>query len=470
MRVEKYGTELIKGNYNGTYVKKEFGENLVMFQLMTYKGWDVENVDYVGVDLIAIDTNVEEHTCYAIQVKLRQFGKDKNGNDETETNSSFTFDSEMKLRAFADKMSLNGKIVIPVVAYVNINCDQSINTILVNVDDLSEMRREMGQENGITEGERGYICHTDAMIEKLLEDPRVTSYRYVPEFRDNRLDGLASEKEKTIDIKYNKYITEKKNAEREKVFKRTKKYNTASVVEEKDIKNEKDGLVKHQTVQKGTFGEWYYMFKEIARGNHPFLVQSVGVDILSLENNTNKLSAISVKTFSKKENDAYTFELSNEYNMRDFCDKWEIEPENRIVALQFLIYREKVENGEIIFDEQGMPQKEYYKMYNFEMNLDYFTKTAEDNFMRRSWDASAGKYLMLSISEKNNSCRTGYRINWGYDNLEQIMADKNITFNEVYFGEPRTAIQIAKEMKLSGIDNEVICKSLGLKKKMVENI
>lgn len=442
MEATKYGTDLIKGNYNETYVKKGFGESLVMFQLMAYKGWDVENVDYVGVDLIAIDTKTQKR--YAIQVKLRQFGI-----DEGETNSNFTFDSEMKLRSFSEKMSATGIRMIPIVAFININRDQSINTILINLDDLVEMRLEQA-DNGITESgsrsKRGYICNTNTKLRELINDHRVTCYRYVPHFVDNSLDGPEEDKLPIDDEKYNEYKKEKEIKELKKKETRIQKYIKDGTEESSIIEKDEDSLIQHQTVQKGIFGEWYYMFKELTRGNHPFLIQSIGADVLSLNSNTNELSAISVKTFSKKEEDAYTFELSNEENLMQFCEKWDIAPSNRKVAFQFLIYRDKEKDGKIIFDSQGIPEKEYYMMYNFEMTLDYLSSVADYN--RTHCYENVGDYIIDAVSPQKNYNKIGCTINWHKENLKKLMEDKNIDFKLVKFETPLLYSEMKKYLEM----------------------
>lgn len=441
MKITKYGTDLIKGNYNETYIKKGFGESLVMFQLMTYKGWDVENVDYVGVDLIAIDAKTQKR--YAIQVKLRQFGL-----DEGETNSNFTFDSEMKLRSFSEKMSAAGARMIPIVAFININRDQSINTILINLDDLVEMRLEQ-VDNGITESnsrnKKGYICNTNTKLNELTSDHRVTCYRYIPQFVDNSLDGPKEDKLPIEDKKFDAYKEEKENTELKKKENRIQKYIKDGIEESSIGENEEDSFIQHQTVQKGIFGEWYYMFKELTRGNHPFLIQTIGVDVLSLNSNTNELSAISVKTFSKKEEDAYTFELSNEENLKLFCEKWDIAPCNRKVAFQFLIYRDKIKDGKILFDNQGMPVKEYYMMYNFEMTLDYLSSVADYN--RIHCYENVGNYIVDAVSPRKNYNKIGCTINWQGGNLKALMEDKNIKFELVKFETPLLYSELKKYLE-----------------------
>lgn len=40
---------------NKNQIAQHMGERLTMFHLYHYLGWDVEYVDYVGADIIAID-------------------------------------------------------------------------------------------------------------------------------------------------------------------------------------------------------------------------------------------------------------------------------------------------------------------------------------------------------------------------------------------------------------------------------
>lgn len=418
----------VKGKYNSTYVNKEFGEHLVMFQLMSYKGWDVENVDYVGVDLIAIDKKTGVR--YAIQVKLRHFS-----DSESSSNSDFTYNSEKSLRSFANAMSTGENIMIPLVAFVNIGKNQCINTVIVALADLIRLSKE-SYKNGLEETEFGYRCNTGELLNRLLAEDCVTSYRYYPKFKE----GVVEEekpliKDETCETKLEK-------------------------IDCYTYYDEKDTLVGHGKVQMGTFGEWYYMLRSLTDGYHPFLIQSEGVDILKLKEASieNQISAVSIKTFSKREWDSYNLEIKNEKYINEFCDKWSVSEANRLISLQFLIYKDVFENNILI---EG--KKDYYMMYTFEMTLDYLVKSANNENI---------PYIYISKKKDSNSKDniTGYTLNWKSDNLDKIMEDDNISFNKVYFGEPKALKNRILELKLLGIENKLIAASFGMTQKDVENM
>ena len=362
--------------YNEDYIKGKFGEYLVMYQLMVYRGWDVEYVDYFGADLIAIDTSVCPKKKYAIQVKLRHFYKDG------QTNSDFDFNAEKKLRLFCQKFGSENEPLIPLVAYVNINHDQSINTFIINVNDLADIRCEIEQsyggssEYGIgtahsNNKNRGYICNSAKGLNNLLDDPRITYYRLTNfEAKQMPLDNLGIGKDCS-------YLDNEKN----------------------DLNEENS--VNHGNNQIGDFGEWFFMMKAVATEFRPFLVKSVGADIIMFDTTKDNMGqAISIKTFSKKEHDKYEFEYSNVDKLKEFSSKWGLEPK---VVFQQMIYRH---NGE---------KKEYYKMYNFMMSLSYLENANQE-------------YLYKSSH--------GYTINWANDNLLKIQNDSNIDFDMVVFDEP----------------------------------
>lgn len=399
----KYNKSLVfDRRYNNTAINKNFGEYLIMFQLMAYRGWDVENVDYVGADLIAIDTNATPKKRYAIQVKMRHFVTDG------ESNQSFTFDSEDKLRKFANSMSTEHDKMIPIVAFVNVNHDQSINTFLINLDDLSEMRRndEIGEvakkhHSGIYYP-YGYSCNSKTHLYELMANPKVTCYRYRPEFVNRPLDREIVDEKLDYIEEYALRFRAKKPSE------------------------------EHDKIQKGTFGEWYYMIKSVASGMHPFLIQSIGADILEVDpNHKDNTCAISVKTFSKKEDDSYNFEKSNADKLIAFCNKWGLQ--RKRVALQFLIYREKK-------DTDGKNVNEYYLMYNFTMDLDYLMNT-ENAYIKPSKSKETGEI-------------NGYTINWAYDKksgidrLKCILEDDNIAVDIVMFNEPLLYEELNKKIQL----------------------
>ena len=56
---------------NKTAITQNMGERLTMFHLYHYLGWDVEYVDYVGADIIALDRRKNKQ--YAVSVKIGKY-------------------------------------------------------------------------------------------------------------------------------------------------------------------------------------------------------------------------------------------------------------------------------------------------------------------------------------------------------------------------------------------------------------
>ena len=386
-------SSVFEDRFNVTDINKEYGENLVKFILMAYRGWNVETADEVGVDLIAIDTNVYPKQRYAIQVKLRHFVSDG------ETNSDFTFDSEIKLRKFVDEISFPNAKFIPMVAYVNINRDQSVNVIMANLNDLSELR-ENGNVgiNASHDGDiqTGYICNTNTKRKQLFNREEISYYRYSLTFT-NREHSLNIVKRSNHLETYEQYKELKRQSKRKE-----------NDEDSNELEN-KTELKAHDKYLKGNYGEWCYMLRSWTRGNKPILVRSVGVDVLEIRDSG--MVAVSVKTFSKEQEDIYTFEQTNIDNMNTFCEKWDIA--NKKVVLQFLIYDNKKGDG-----------KKYKSMYVFEMDLDYLTKK---------------RCEYLYYTTKKDAKNPGYTLNWktdtnaGINRLDLIKKDPNIIFKEIFF-------------------------------------
>ena len=372
--------------YNASHIKGKMAEYLVMFQLMTYRGWDVEYVDYVGADLIAIDTTTNKR--YAIQVKMRHYITDG------ETNHDFTFDSEIKLRNFAKKMSDNSQKMIPIVAYVVINKDQSVNTFLINLDQYAKMRKE-GQISTTTEGgmETGYIFNSASKLNDMLIHENVQYIRMIPEMKfwgslDQPVEYIQDQ---NYLVKYETIKAEKQKRKREKAE-------------------------SHASMQIGDFGEAYFMMKAVAGGMQPFLIKSVGADFILLDPEDDyQAYAVSVKTFSKKEFDSYDFEETNVNKLREFAEKWSTNSRKMIpqVALQFMIYRDTFPAEKRV--------KEYYKMYNFIIDLETIIHSQKD--------------YLKEVFHLNGTSR-GYQLDWSRgitDEMKRLLKFDEVIFNEPYF-------------------------------------
>lgn len=386
---------VFKTRYNASKINGEFGEHLVMFQLMAYKGWNVEYIDYYGADLIAIDP--KNNKKYAIQVKSRHFVKDG------ETNTAFDINSELSLRKFCDNYSSekNGKF-IPLVAYVNINHDQSINTFIVNLDWLvvfTNKNKQRGCSVGLyKKGE--YTCNSNSGLQSLINNEKIMHFRMT-------MDSMRrGEVDQELKVDEEKLVNDRK--------KELDEYNENKSTKNKHSQNNRNNQI-------GDFGELYFILKAVASNQDPFLVKSEGADVLILNNHNNKDSvvsqAISVKTFSKQEHDSYTFESKNAKNLRKFAKKWNAKP---VVTLQQLIYKEV--DG----------KKQYFKMYNFTMDLDYMKNTSCE---------------YLHFTEGGYKTKGGYKIDWSGDNLKLIENDDNIEFDVVVFDEPFLYDEIHKEHK-----------------------
>lgn len=292
-------------HFNATEINKNMGERLVMHMLMTYWNWDVEIVDYIGADLIAIDNASREK--YAISVKTRDLSR------ESQTNSHFKerdykylceFSSDMS-KVFRDEM-------IPLIAFVMLTKSGHMLLLLINAYDFNDMNKE----NKIVKNYHFNVG--DESIKQLFEDERV-SY---------------------LDMEIKKPI-EKRKLNR-------KANSIGSGLEQQNWKR-----------QMGSFGEHYFAMKASANGLRAFVVNSIGADIILVDpKNEYKGYAVSVKTFTKEERDSYSFEQKNVNHLLQFAEKWNLVP---IVALQFMICKNT--------NDSEYCSSEYYKMYSFTMSL-----------------------------------------------------------------------------------------------------
>lgn len=298
--------DLTRGkHFNATEINKNMGERLVMHMLMTYWNWDVEIIDYIGADLIAID-NVNQEK-YAISVKTRDLSR------ESQTNSHFKESDYKYLCEFSSDMSKVFKEeMIPLIAFVMLTKAGHMLVLLINAYDFDDMNKE----NKIVKNYHFNVG--DENLKQLFEDKRV-SY---------------------LDMEI-KMPIEKRKLNR-------KANSIGSGLEQQNWKK-----------QMGNFGEQYFAMKASANGLKAFVVNSVGADIILVDPKNNyKGYAVSVKTFTKEEKDSYSFEQKNVNHLLQFAEKWKLQP---IVALQFMICKNA--------DASEHFSSEYYKMYSFTMSL-----------------------------------------------------------------------------------------------------
>ena len=261
-------------------ISKNMGERLTMFYLYHYLGWDVEFVDYVGADLIAIDRS--NQTKYAVSVKTRKMGEkwtDEKVEPESRSITTFSDTDAHYLRCFANDMKME-----PIVAYLVIfqrtNKERGKNSaflFLIGLDDLEEMRNDdticfvndhkekKETKNGIkfdTGFRLSFGGKKEVTLKQLCNDPRVTWFKM--EIDDYQIAD---------------------------------KYNI-------NPRNRNDHLIKeHWKIQQGTFGEylalWYLGKNHNMRG---FRVDSSGADLVLLDadnpEDVNEQYAVSVKTFT----------------------------------------------------------------------------------------------------------------------------------------------------------------------------
>lgn len=288
-------------------ITQNMGERLIAAQLTEYKNWEVEYVNYVGADLIALDKKTNRR--YAISVKTRRH---KNDSDSC---SLFKDKDARKLREFSASFSREADVVIPIVAYVVVKKDGTLCSFIINLDDLDDMREE--RNNGIVKYK---LLHKKGTLDAHEEK------NYLFTYGREQLESIKKEKRICYIIRHldSNNINMKNEMYREW---ETKEFNL------------KDNFYN---IQQGNFGENYILWLSKYYNMHSFLIQTEGVDIISVDRNSrNNQYAVSVKTFTKKPSKKkntirYTFEQKNVNKLREFCSvqRWNMVP---IVSVNFVI-------------------------------------------------------------------------------------------------------------------------------------
>lgn len=301
------GKEAEKDNKN--QIAQHMGERLTMFHLYHYLGWDVEYVDYVGADIIAIDRLNKKR--YAISVKTRKMNETWNGEKvqpESRSVTSFRDHDAYFLRAFANDMNMEA-LVAYVIVFQRREKSQGNNSallLLIGLDDLEDMRdntnyvwkHEIIKDGNIDTGFRlRFGGNNEEILRALCADARVTWFKM--EITDHQIANAY-------------------NLNPQKMHRR--------------LSSEYWGK------QQGTFGEylalWYLGKNHKMRGYH---VDSSGADLMLLNpdnpNIVNEQYAVSVRTFAYTSKQSYQFERDSEEKLVEYARKWTLDNERKNDAI-----------------------------------------------------------------------------------------------------------------------------------------
>ena len=274
---------------NTEKITQNMGERTTMFFLHQYLEWEVEYVDYVGADLIALDK--VNNKRYAISVKTRKLNEKWNGDKpiylESKSVSLFKDDDAAYLREFANDMNME-----PLVAFVIVfqkrkkeKGNNSAYLFLIGLDHLIELRdnTNFNSVNYTKDGFRLSFGNQNNAIQMLRDDPMIT--RFEMEITDHSIS--------------------------------------------KDFGNCKTDMVgkldkEYWSKQQGAFGEylalWYLGKNNKMRGYH---VDSNGADLILIDTENKKDQyAVSVKTFTYQNKRCYEFEAKHKNNLIEFAKKW----------------------------------------------------------------------------------------------------------------------------------------------------
>lgn len=351
-------------------ITQNMGERLIAAQLSEYKGWEVEYVDYVGADLLALDPKTKNR--YAISVKTRRHKKDG------DSCSLFKDKDAKKLREFAASISRENNIAIPIVAYVVVKQDYSLCSFIINLDDLDAMREE--QDNEIVKYK---LLHKKGTLD--AHEERDYQFTYGKE----QLRSIKADERICYIIRH---------LEPENINMKNELYKEW---DDKGLFLEKD----YCDNQQGDFGENYVLWLSKYYNMYSFWVKTEGVDIISVDrSNRDKQYAVSVKTFTRKitkktSTIRYTFEQKNIKKLRKFSDesRWNMVP---VVSVNFLIE-----------DKYRAP----LKIININATLDYleYLGNKEDSIIKSS---AAGITFILDIAH-----------------IAEIKKDQNLLVKEIEF-------------------------------------
>lgn len=354
--------------YNVADITKHMGERLVMFYLMKYLDWEVDYVDYVGADLIAIEKSTQHK--FAISVKT------KNHETDGHSCSLFTHGDARKLKEFASEISTDDECVVPLVAFVIIKLDGTVCVFVANLKDLEEMAEE-----------------------NLIFEKKENNYLFVYGNQNNP-KNCKTEKGYNDNLKKDREIFENVLKERRitHIIDNPKDVYVGNLYGAWDWKEyclEKEMHNAHQ----GDFGEQYIAWYAEKYGMRSFVVKTEGVDVVLQNKLTKEMYAVSVKTFSKDQDAGYEFEKGNIDKLNDYATKWGMKP---IVSLLFVVEEE-----------------EKTKVYNLNIPLTYLEECASDS----------NNKLINYCKGKNNY--GGIRLKKHLEVFEKMSTDSKVRVSQI---------------------------------------
>lgn len=263
--------------YNESTINGDMGEYLVQHQLMTYYHWDVERVDYIGADLIAVDVQSEKNQRYAISVKTRDLRW------ESDTFSSFKYEDKEKLLAFASdfRNSLFDEEMIGLVAIVAVlppkkeDFDKETKTF------VTERREEryMGDIYTLLLN----VEDIDDLISELFDKAK----EYVVKRKDNRKTWTFNLNKDTLFnyIRESKYV----NYFRMPLLWKNQYEYKNKATNERVLNNE------HYSKIEQDFLTSHYVWKKQLCGVRAFSVKGEGVNVIEINKSSNNSYATLVK-------------------------------------------------------------------------------------------------------------------------------------------------------------------------------
>ncbi len=372
---------------NVSKIAQNFGERLTMFHLYHYLGWDVEYVDYVGADIMAIDRETKRR--YAISVKTRKMNEKWEGDKVFPESRSFTLfrnKDAQYLREFANDMDME-PLVAFVVVFQRKNKTRGNNSaylFLIGLDDLEDMRDKTSyvwtheeKEDKSGNVDVGFSLRfgdrDEATLHALCEDERVTWFQM--EINDHQIANS---------------------------------YNLNPKITQQQLSSE------HWSKQQGTFGEylalWHLGKNHKIRGYH---VDSVGADLVLIDSDNpsdeNEQYAVSVKTFTyDAKQPSYQFEKANETKLLQYAKKW-----GRIGSMLPMICFNCIRYGESPIGEKRI--EKIYMMAFLISHVDELMKQGCKSYIYRT-----DKSDIITIKYDDEA-------------LEKIKKDPEIVFSEIDF-------------------------------------
>ena len=367
---------------NVSKISQHMGERLVMFYLYNYLNWDVEYVDYVGADLIAIDR--EKQKRYAISVKTRKMNEKWDGDrvkPESNSISLFRESDANYLRGFSYDMGME-----PLVAYVavfqekwNSKGNNSALIFLLGLDHLEELSDDPNcsyvnrqtKKNGRKKEDPGFIFNFGGDKQKnlkaLCSDPRITWFKMEITDRFIAQDYNSSEPKPDCKLSY-----------------------------------------EHYTKQQGTFGEYLALWQlGKNHGMRVYYVDSTGADLLMVDpNNKESQYAVSVKTHDISYGD-FDFKDSDREKLKAFAKKWSI---NTVIEPLLCL-------NIIKYSESGPVEKIYQIVFNI------------DKFDLAQCAEGKSPYIKATDSRTIIPCKN--------EALEYYKNDERMIFTEIDFTHHR---------------------------------